>query len=385
MAPRGNKRASQAASSDANKKPKLDSMMVAVVDALRQATDIPEDCRAMLEAGVPGSLGPPSNERHQVQNSMVKWIGEALQKAEVRIRQAVDEEAAKVAKAEEACTQAEHEVSNAKGILEEKDADLAKKEETTKASTQDVKSAKAGLKEAQVAQKKGDASLAEAGKHKGEFEGALKDHVGYLKEEDGFDAKTAKTHVAQVMLVAKTLELDDSLLTALPSVCATTPSQRGSFDNMVISELESCFQRKVAALNEEMNTGTEATASRMAAVTAAEQAVQAADNVLTEAEAALAAARTAQGEAAAGLQEAQKGSKVKAAEQAEAEELKKAAEQVLEDFVGYNMLCFTTLRDKVSKPQGDVSPAPATSASPTAAKSMSPNAAISPPAGSEAP
>lgn len=385
MAPKGNKRASQAASSDANKKPKLDSMMVAVVDALRQATDIPEDCRAMLEAGVPGSLGPPADERHQVQNSMVKWIGEALQKAEVRIRQAVDEEAAKVAKAEEACKQAEHEVSNAKGILEERDADLAKKEDAKKAATQDVKSAKAGLKEAQVAQKKGDASLAEAGKHKEEFEGALKDHVGYLKEEDGFDAKTAKTHVAQVMLVAKTLELDDSLLTALPSVCATAPSRRGAFDNMVISELESCFQRKVAALNEEMNTGADATASRMAAVTAAEQAVQAADNVLSGAEAALAAARTAQGEAASGLQEAQKGNKVKAAEQAEAEELKKAAEQVLEDFVGYNMLCFTTLRDKVSKPQGDVSPAPATSASPTAAKSTSPNAAISPPAGSEAP
>jgi len=387
MAPKGSKRAAQGAVADANKKPKLDSKMVGVVEALRQATEIPEDCRTMLEAGVPGCLGPPANERHQLQSSMVQWIGETIEGVEARLRQAVDEEAAKVAKADEACKEAENAVSDAKGILEAKDAELAEKKSAKNEAVQAVKSAKAGLTEAQVAQKKGDASLAEAGKHKEEYEGILNNHVGYLKEDDGFDVNRAKTHTTEVMRTAKKIGLDESLLTALPSACTTTPSQRGSFDKMVISELESSFQNKVAALTEEMSTGAEATANRAAAVAGAEQVVQAAEEVQKDAEAALAAAQAAQGEAVAGLQEAEKNKKAKAAEQAAVGELKKKSEQVLERFVGHNVMCFSTLRDKVSKPEVAASPAPATSASPAAAKSTSPPAPVSasPPVGSEAP
>jgi len=399
MPPKGSKRAVQGVAAEAKKKPKLDSMMVGVVDALGQATEIPEDCRAMLEAGVPGCLGPPANERHELQNSMVKWIGETIEGVEARLRQAVDDEAAKVAQAQAAKAEAEKAVGDAKGILEAKDADLVANKTAHKEAAQAVKSAKAGLTEAQAAQKKGDASLAEAGKVKEEFEGVLRDHTGYLKEDDGFDAKTAKTHTTQVMRFAKKLGLDDSLLTALPSACATMPSKRGSFDKMVISEMESSFQTKVTALAEEMNTGAEATASRAAAVTAAEQVVQAAEDVHKDAAAALAAAQTAQGEAASGLQEAEKGSKAKAADQEAAEALKENAEQVLQNFVGYNVLCFSTLRDKVStppeepkpavepKPAEAPSPAPATSASPApaVAEPASPAAAVaestSPPAG----
>jgi len=341
----------------------------------------------MLEAGVPGCLGPPANERHQLQSSMVQWIGETIEGVEARLRQAVDEEAAKVAKADEACKEAENAVSDAKGILEAKDAELAEKKSAKNEAVQAVKSAKAGLTEAQVAQKKGDASLAEAGKHKEEYEGILNNHVGYLKEDDGFDVNRAKTHTTEVMRTAKKIGLDESLLTALPSACTTTPSQRGSFDKMVISELESSFQNKVAALTEEMSTGAEATANRAAAVAGAEQVVQAAEEVQKDAEAALAAAQAAQGEAVAGLQEAEKNKKAKAAEQAAVGELKKKSEQVLERFVGHNVMCFSTLRDKVSKPEVAASPAPATSASPAAAKSTSPPAPVSasPPVGSEAP
>merc|ERR1712079_988561 len=136
-----------------------------------------------------------------------------------------------------------------------------------------------------------------------------------------------------------------------------------------------------------MNADAEATASRAAAVTDAEQKVQAAEDVQKHAEAALATAQKAQGEAAAGLRNAKKDSKAKAAEHAAAEELKKNAEQVLKNFVGHNVLCFSTLRDKVSKPAEDPSPAPAFCASPAVAEPTSPTAAISasPPAESEVP
>jgi hypothetical protein len=315
---------------------------------------------------------------------MVKWIGETIESVEARLRRAVDDEAAMVAKAEAAKAEAENAVSAAREILEAKDADFAANKTALTEAAQAVQSAKAGLAEVQAAQKEGDASLTEAGRVKEEFEGALKAHMGYLKEDDGFDADTAKTHATQVIGFAKKLGLDASLLTALPSACATTPSRRGSFDNMVVGELESRFQTKIASLVEEMDSGAEASASRAASVRAAEQVLQAAEDVQKDAEASLAAAQTAQGEAGVGLREAETGSKAKAAEQAAAEELKKKAEQVLENF-GYNMLCFTTLRDKLSKPAADPSPAPDTSVLPAAAESTPPTAAISasPPAGIE--
>merc|ERR550532_1754789 len=114
----------------------------------------------MLEAGVPGCLGQPVNERHELQNSMVKWIGETIEGVEARLRQAVDDEAAKVAQAQAAKAEAEKAVGDAKGILEAKDADLVANKTAHKEAAQAVKSAKAGLTEAQAAQKKGDASLA---------------------------------------------------------------------------------------------------------------------------------------------------------------------------------------------------------------------------------
>merc|ERR1712150_191460 len=94
---------------------------------------------------------------------------------------------------------------------------------------------------------------------------------GYVKEDNGFDAKGAKIHTKQIMRLAKKLGLEDSLLTALPSACAAMPSRRGSFDKMVVNELESIFQAKFAALVEEMNAEAEAIANHAAVVTAAEQ------------------------------------------------------------------------------------------------------------------
>jgi hypothetical protein len=319
---------------------------------------------------------------------MVKWIGETIEGVEAQLRQAVDDEAANVAKAEAAKAEAEHAVSDAKEILEAKDADLTANKTAHVDAAQDVFIAMEGLTEAQAAQKKGDAPLEQARKVKEEFEGALKDHVGYMKEDNGFDAKGAKIHTNQIMRLAKKLGLEDSLLTAIPSACATIPSRRGCFDKMVISSLESSFQAKVAALVEEMNADAEATAKRAAVVTAAYFFLQAAEDVHDHAEAAVATAQKAQAEAAAGLRKARKDSKAKAAEQTAAEELKKHAEQVLENFVGHNALCFSTLRDRVSKPAEDPSPAPAAPASPAAAaEATSPTVAISAslPAESEVP
>merc|ERR1719240_2111628 len=45
----------------------------------------------MLLAGIPGSLGTPSNLRHETQNTFVQMVGEALDEVEACKLQEVDE------------------------------------------------------------------------------------------------------------------------------------------------------------------------------------------------------------------------------------------------------------------------------------------------------
>merc|ERR1719325_486908 len=99
---------------------------------------------------------------------MVKWIGETIEGVEARLRQAVVDEAAKVATAEAAKAEAENAVSDATGILEAKATDLAANKTAHKEAAKSVVSAMAGLTEAQAALKKGDVP-SEAKKVKEEF------------------------------------------------------------------------------------------------------------------------------------------------------------------------------------------------------------------------
>jgi len=129
MAPaKGAKRAGQAkAAPDAKKqkaaappepkKPKLDPLMVGVMEGIKQAEDLPEDCREMLTAMVPNCFGTPASKRHESQAMVVSWIGEVLNGVRVKLQESHDAATSHVAGAGRTKEDLDSRVAEAKAAL----------------------------------------------------------------------------------------------------------------------------------------------------------------------------------------------------------------------------------------------------------------------------
>merc|ERR1712124_22093 len=76
-------------------------------------------------------------------------------------------------------------------------------------------------------------------------------------------------HFGSLQPLLGKLTLDESLLSALPSSCVKLKDQRGSFDIVVLSELEKAFSTKIAELASLLEAEEPAAADRKAKVDAA--------------------------------------------------------------------------------------------------------------------
>merc|ERR1712031_46910 len=75
-------------------------MLTGITDAISRAEDLPEDCRKMLIAMLPASLGLPLEERYPFQVKVVDMVGELLSKMKTEMQEDVDAEVAKVTEVE---------------------------------------------------------------------------------------------------------------------------------------------------------------------------------------------------------------------------------------------------------------------------------------------
>mmetsp|Transcript_114627 Transcript_114627/g.319192 ORF Transcript_114627/g.319192 Transcript_114627/m.319192 type:complete len:354 (-) Transcript_114627:126-1187(-) len=350
MAPKGTKRSPKAVASPEPKKAKADPLLVGVLDALRQAEGLPEGCRAMLAAGAPAGLGTPVAERHELQAMLVSWIGEVVDGTKAKLQEALDEADEEEKGAEVKKQGLEGKVADAKAALEAEDASVATKESEMNEATKAAEAAKAALAEAQEKQKQGDAKMMEATKEKEGLEQALDKDFMVLKKEEGFQVPQAEKSVQALTPIAKRLSLDQSLRVAMPAVAAKLPAERGTFDHLVLDQLEKALTSKVQELREQLEAGKPAMEERASAVQAAQSSSNAAEERQQAASAALAAAREQRGQAATALSEAEAAVAAFVAGRGAAKAAREEKDAALQNFIGYNVECFTMLRDKAAAP-----------------------------------
>mmetsp|Transcript_100502 Transcript_100502/g.299878 ORF Transcript_100502/g.299878 Transcript_100502/m.299878 type:complete len:356 (-) Transcript_100502:212-1279(-) len=344
MAPaKSNKRTSKAAG-PAAKKAKPDLNLVGVLHAIRQA-DLPAECRAMLEAGVPACLTTPANERHELQVKMVSWVERVFDDLQTKLGDAVATADAEVASATTKKAELESKVTEAKEVASAK-AEVAKAKDSELAATrQAVKEAKTKASAAVAAQKSGDSELRTATDAKEKLEAALTEHVGFLKTNEGFDAKQATSHTKKLTPIVKQLMLDESLLTALPSAATQAPSKRREFDRMVIDQLEAGIQGRVDELTATLKEGEAGMAERAGVVAAAQKEVEEAQEAQGTASSALAAARDDETAASTALNDAHAALDAGTSELATATTAKEEKAFAFDNFKNYNVECFKLLRD----------------------------------------
>jgi len=243
----------------------------------------------MLIASLPSSLLAPANLRHEVQHLAVKLVGEIMDSILIDL-----EVASGSAQAEAAATESAADALRA-AVCESEAALASAMEEVTSRSVEldaaAVKNidAEKVLTERQIEQRKADPGLVEVTLYRDRLEMAVNSSLRALQSGD-CDEKEARQILKGFLPLVKTLDLEESLLMALPTTCAKKPSQRGNFDRLVIQQLEGVLTEKVTTMSQEIKKREQACQSIADKVndarqvrTAAQEAQKAASVRLVEA------------------------------------------------------------------------------------------------------
>jgi len=351
MAPKKGMKRTQEMTKDApaEKMPKTDSKIKPVIEGVEQAFALNDSCRHMLLAAIPGSLGTPSDLRHETQHAFVKMIGQALEEVLARMQQALDDQKTKLEEFENSKSTLMGKVTEGKDALAEADNTQQSKKSALADKAQALQDAKTALEEKKEAQRTGDIAVEEASKLKSALDQVLDVDLKAIVEGE-LESVDAGAHYKTLEPFFGDLILDDSLKTALPITCVKPKADRGHFDIMVISELQKCFAKKADELSQMLAEALPKKAERDAAVEAAETHVKdAQDSQNTAAEELMSAKGS--------WRQAFKTVKLAEAEVAayEPERLKVQGEKdakaaILDNFKQYNLGSFELLRDQTSKP-----------------------------------
>lgn len=225
-----------------------------VAEALVSASSVPQAFLEALAKNLPGTLGVPPDAREPIQERVVAMVGEILAsiEAELQARVAATEAAAGEAAQAQAVTAAAEATAlearnKSKEHLDKVRADL---EEAHAA----VKTARDTVQESDKANKELEGPLAVAAEQRRRYDAARKDLYTPLKE-GSLDPDNVRAALSSLEAFAKAADFDLSLRTSCPSALKKAPSDRGSFDNMVLQQMDGEFDKQIAALDEKISSG----------------------------------------------------------------------------------------------------------------------------------
>lgn len=354
MAPKAAKRSAATAPVSRPKKvakaTPQDDQLQAVTQAVESMVDLPDSCRFMLLALLPGSLGTPNDSRHPVQDHAVTMIGEALDKTkagkEAGLAQATKDKAAadgKLAELQAAQTAAESSLEAKRQAAQEKLGErdaaqglLAQAKEALAARQQEEKAAQ----DAQTAKKEESSS----------FDAAIADHFAPLKEgawDEG--AAAGKQHLEALGPALEKAALDGSVMASLNIVGAKRAGERTNFDGMVLEQVGASMAEKSASLKKELEERGPAVAERGAAVAAQASEVEKAESELSNRRSALEQAQAQQNESETACKSACQEFKTFSTEAKKTAKAAEAAQAELELFAGGPLAAFEALRSATSK------------------------------------
>jgi len=326
-----------------------DPLMEGVANAIQQA-ELPNDCKEMLLITFPFSLELPVEERHEFHEMVVTMVGDSIQHTHSKMIQEVEEAGSAVEAAKAKNTELEATAVEADSKLNVAGETVQSKEAALQDATTLASNKKTSFDDAKDAQTKGGAESEALKQEKQTYVSALENSFKALSEGD-LEGEQAAEHYKVIEPLIANLPLDESLRLALPSTCQKKPGDRGSFDNVIMEQLEKALQTRNAALGEQIDAGASAAAERAAAVQAAEQDLQAAKEAKETAQTDLQDAKTKRDEA----YELVKSSKKAVTEGVkELEGLTKSHDDKLKvraHFENWNMSSFAQLKDKSAAPK----------------------------------
>lgn len=334
------KRGNQSTGKVATKKVKVEPALALVVDAVKKAGHLPEQCSAMLAGMLPFSLAIASDERADCQKRVVGMVEETLSTMKSEMQAAVGSEEVKLAEVKATMEGLERTVQGSAALLTAKTEALQTANAALAEATSTVNASGETLSERQAAQKAREADLASVQENKSALEQAFQTHFQVPMEAgQGPNFKELEPFI-------KTMDIEKSMFQTLPGTCGKSKEDRGSFDQVILEQLEKAIVGKIASLGETVIAETAAVAECELATKDAETDFNAKQEVQKSSTSAFEAAQSEQSEADAALLKANEAVNNFSPQLEEATKQFETTKAMLETFEGGPFTNFMTYKEK---------------------------------------
>jgi hypothetical protein len=267
---------------------KVDPELVSIVDAIDQVESLPYRCRTMLVSSLPLCFGAAAHDRHEIQTSIIDMVKLAFSEKKASMLTAIAAEEEKLASLQASTCDI------AKGVEAAETALTAQTEAVESATSLFVDATAAAnactnaLAERRAEQQASGSKLAGLESEKAGLEGAMEAHFVPMKEG------VAGEHLESLQPHLKNLNVEASLLIALPTTCTKSLEERGSFDQLIMDELAKALSTKIASLGGAVAAEQRLSQEHDASVLAAQEEHSAKHDTLKQSAAELEAAKEKQ-------------------------------------------------------------------------------------------
>jgi len=242
-----------------------------VCDLVNLSAHLPESCRAMLSEMAPHCLSTARNERHRYQQAFADVLLKLASDVEAQQEKTIQAAETKVAEVNAEKDSTNSALASAKSNLaaactqrDSKASDLQKAEQGVVGAKEALESAKAAVasfeldRAAIIAKKETIEEMV-----KGKWEPAMQAH-----EVPSYNWKKRN---ALIDTGIQALEVPESLQAALQAALKKKPSNRTSFGEISVDFAQNLINKRIAAVNDEIESANVEASRKAAAVAAAEQ------------------------------------------------------------------------------------------------------------------
>jgi len=286
---------------------------------------------------------------------VVGMVDEVIACGEAGLLEALDLSKAAETSTEAAKVELATKLSNAEAILAEKTKAVDEKTLANAAAGEKLAAVTVVHSEKLAFQCTGDAAMVELQQSKAAVAVGIEKDLKAIVEGEA-DCK-------ELLATLQKLSFDESLIKALPGTCSRAPADRGSFDGMVLNQLETSLTQKLVDLSKAVEAEVPGAKERADAVVAAEEQVTAATAFQANAADEQATAEASRSEASVGVEQAAATLAAHEPEESKALTVREQKAAALEEFQKSTRGPFEMLRDRkagmivdVPSPEAKVAP-----------------------------
>ncbi|CAE7364106.1 unnamed protein product [Symbiodinium sp. CCMP2592] len=257
------------------KGPAIGKMCKEIASALKSSS-YPKHVIEMLSHSLPLCLGETKEERHEFQARTVAMTAEVLASVQADLESKISGAEEKIASGDAEKTKREAAVEETKKAVEEKAAVMETTKKEAEVAAEELSAAEKAHKTAEQEQKAGDTKLVQAETKKEKLETVMTSV--FVPCKDGtVEASSKSKAIQEITKLGRSEGFDTALLTSLPSALDKEPAARGTFDHVVVKQVEDELQKRLGELSETLAAGAperEARAQKVSIAAAQKEAAK---------------------------------------------------------------------------------------------------------------